>query len=103
MSDEKYKSESQQRIIKVMFILSGHEINGLAPGEIAKALHETPSKITRVLANLKIAGVAEQLIETERWRLSPKTVQIAIAHFNALDKAESKLREVRNRFSRTPN
>jgi len=99
---DKYKSESQQRIIKVMFILAGHEINGLAPGEIAKALSETPSKITRALANLKIAGVAEQLLETERWRLTPKLVQVAIAHMNALDKAESKLNEVRNRFSRTP-
>ncbi|MDY6979193.1 MAG: MarR family transcriptional regulator [Pseudomonadota bacterium] len=100
---DKYRSESQQRVLRILTVLAGHEVSGLAPGEIAKGTGYSASNVTRALANLRIAGLAEQLPDSERWRLSPKVVQIAIAHMSGLDKAQGKLDEVRNRFSRNPH
>ncbi len=97
---DKYRSENTQRTLSVLMLMGGHEINGVAPGEIAKALTISPSNITRVLANLEIAGLAETMPETGRWRLTARIVQMAVAHLNALDKAEIKLGETRQRYSR---
>lgn len=100
---DKYISSSQQRILKVIMILAGNEVDGLSPGEIAKGVGTTASNTTRTLSNLKHAGLAEQIQSTERWRLSPRIVQISLAYMNNIDKAESRLNETKNRFTRTPN
>lgn len=97
----KYAHEGQQRLLKLITLLAGHELTGAAPGELARLQNCTPSLITRDLANLAIAGFAEHVPETGRWRLSPQLVQIAIKHMNALDDAERRLAEVRNRYSRS--
>lgn len=102
MSDSKYHSKSQQRILKIIFVLAGHEVDGLAPGEISKALHVTPSSVTRDLANLRISGLAEQLAETERWRLTPKLSQIGLAMLDGVDKSQRKTDEVKQRYTRKP-
>ncbi|HFD86510.1 MAG TPA: MarR family transcriptional regulator, partial [Gammaproteobacteria bacterium] len=95
MSSERYHSNSQQRILKVMLALAGHEVTGLAPGEIAKGLNITPSNVTRDLANLRIAGLAEQITDSDRWRLTPKLSQIGLAMLDSVDKARRKVDEVR--------
>lgn len=94
-----YINAAQQRILQMVMRLAGHEIDGIAPGELAKALHTKPSNITRDLANLREAGMAEEFLPG-RWRLTPRVVQISVAHGAALAKAESQLAEVRQRFSR---
>lgn len=102
-SDERYLNASQQRILRVMLALSGQEVNGLAPGEIAKGLGLDPSMLTRDLANLEIAGLAEEIIGTGgRWRLSPKLIQIGVAMQLAVEEAERKLGETVHRYTRTP-
>jgi DNA-binding IclR family transcriptional regulator len=100
MSD-RYICAPQQRILKLIQVLAGNEISGLAPSEIAALQHCSPSITTRDLANLKAAGMAEQLPDTGRWRLAPPIVQIAVQHSIALDRAQQRLNEVRGRFSRT--
>lgn len=101
MSDSaKYISEQQQRLLKLILTLAGNEVEGLAPGEIAKLVACAPSQVTRDLANLKHAGWAEQTT-TGRWRLGPMPVQMAMRHMTALDRAESRLNEIKNRFSRS--
>lgn len=100
MSEERYRSESQQRILRVLFALAGHEVNGLAPGEIAKGLSISPSQVTHDLANLKIAGAAEEIPELKRWRLTPRIPQIAVAMLTRLDRDAKRLEEVRQRFTR---
>ncbi|MBL3601601.1 MAG: helix-turn-helix transcriptional regulator [gamma proteobacterium endosymbiont of Lamellibrachia anaximandri] len=101
--DDRYKSNSQQRIVKILLFLGGHEVNGLAPGEIANGLSITPNNVTHDLANLRLAGVAEQLPESGRWRLTPRVPQIAMAMLNGISRAESKTNEVKNRFTRNPH
>lgn len=96
-----YTNEGQQRILRLINVLSGHEITGRAPSDLARETDCTASTITRDLANLKEAGFAEVVPETGCWRLSPQLVQIAIRHMAALDRAAQRLEEVRSRFSRS--
>lgn len=95
-----YDSPAQQRILRALVVLAGNEFQGLAPGELAKALGVNPSTATRDLHNLREAGFAEQIQETNRWRLGPKPVQIALAFSTALSRARSRLDEITNRYSR---
>ena len=103
MSEGKYISDQQQRLLEVIRALAGNEIEGLAPGDIAKSLPCHPAQVTRDLANLKHFGWAEQLATTGRWRLGPQIVQIATRHMTAIDRASKKLDEVANRYSRSTN
>ncbi len=98
---EQYTNEGQQRILRLLQTLAGHEVTGLTPGQIAQLQECSPSLVTRDLANLQIAGFAELVPDTNQWRLAPPVVQIAIKHATALDRAERRLDEVKNRFSRT--
>lgn len=96
----KYAHEGQQRLLKLITLLAGHELTGAMPGDLARAQDCSPSLTTRDLSNLALAGFAEHVPETGRWRLSPQMVQIALKHMAALDQAERRLAEVRNRYSR---
>lgn len=100
MADDKYISDSQQRILGLLLSLAGNEIDGLAPGQLAALNDCSPSQVTRDLANLKHTGWAEQITTTGRWRLGPALVQVALRHSTALGRAQARLDEVKNRFSR---
>ena len=99
MSD--YTNDSQQRILRLALLMAGHEITGIAPSDIAAQQGCNASAVTRDLANLREAGWAEPVPETGRWRLTPQVVQMALAHLAALDRAETRLAETRNRYSRS--
>ena len=96
----RYANEAQQRQLKLVMLLAGHEVTGLTPAEIARAQECAPSMVTRDLANLQLAGWAEIVPETGRWRLAPLVVQIAVRHLAAIDRATQRLNDVRSRFSR---
>lgn len=96
-----YTHEGQQRVLSLVKLLAGNEITGMAPGDIARQQDCSPSCVTRDLDNLRTAGFAEQVPETNLWRLSPLVVQIATRHMTALDRAEQRLAETRNRYSRS--
>ena len=98
---EQYTNEGQQRILRLVNVLAGHEVTGMTPTQIAQAQECSPSLVTRDLANLQLAGWAEQVPDTGYWRLAPQVVQISIKHATALQRAETRLDEVRNRFSRS--
>lgn len=97
-----YINAAQQRLLKVVVLLAGNEFNGLAPSDLAKALNTNPSNITRDLANLKEAGLAEQLPDTARWRLGPKLVQIALAFSDHMARSTSRMSELQQRYTRQP-
>lgn len=99
---ERYKSNSQQRILTILKHLGGHEVDGLAPGEIASSLQIQPANVTHDLANLRIAGLAEILPDTNRWRLTPRIPQIGIAMLNGISRAEGRLAETKQRFTTQP-
>lgn len=99
MAEDKYISDSQQRILQLAMAMGGSPIDGLAPGQLATLNGCSPSQVTRDLANLKHAGWAEQIAATGRWRLGPTPVQLGIRHMTALDRAQRKQDEVKQRFS----
>jgi DNA-binding IclR family transcriptional regulator len=116
MSDNKqtaatnYHCESQQRGLAVMLALAGHEFDGVSLTEIATALAQRSGKpassyknnVFRDLQNLKAAGLAEQLPDSERWRLGPKMPQIAQAYTRNLARISGRFEELQQRYSREP-
>lgn len=98
-----YTNEAQQRLMKLVIALFGDVIHGYPPSALAKAVECSQSVITRDLDNLLIAGWAERDEGTGHWRLTPRLPQQAIKVFNALDAAQRRVDEARNRFTRNPD
>lgn len=98
-SPNKYSSDSQQRVLKVLDLLFGHEITGLAPGEIAKTIAANASAITRDLANLAEAGMAEEVIGTGRYRITPRLGRRALATLQTFDRAQQQLADLKDRYT----
>lgn len=96
-----YTNDAQQRILRLLQTLAGNEITGLAPAEIARAQACSAPMVTRDLANLVQAGLAEQVPETGRWRLTPVLIQLAFKHMATVERAEKKLTETQNRYTRS--
>lgn len=100
---DKYLCEPQQRVLRLITVLAGHEITGLSNGDVARDLGCSPSVAVRDLANLQLAGLAEKVPETDRWRLAPQLVQLAMQHMVALHRAHEKLAELTARYGRGTN
>jgi len=96
---EKYLSKSQQRLLSVLLKLEGKEIEGISPTEIALALDIPAPSVTVHLANLKIAGLAECMEHNNnRWRLTPRIVQISFAMIQGVQSAKQRIEEVERRY-----
>ena len=99
MSD--YTNEAQQRILRLVQTLAGHERSGMAPSDIARAQECSAPMVTRDMANLVEAGLAEKVPDTGHWRLAPPLMQIAVKFMTALDQDRKKLAETENRYTRS--
>lgn len=98
---EQYRSDMIQRNFKVMFIMAGHEVHGISPSELAKLAQTSPSDITRITANLKLAGIAELLpSNSERWRLAPKLAQVSNTILIGISNADQQLQQDQHNYSR---
>ncbi len=97
---KRYESQAQQRLIKILRILAGHEVDGLANGEIAKCLGIRPADVTNHLANLYLGGIAEEIPDTGRWRLTPWVSQAGFAMAANVERRKRKLDEIHQRYSR---
>jgi DNA-binding IclR family transcriptional regulator len=102
MSATKYHCASQQRILKVLLCLFGHEIDGLTPGQVAKLAGITPANATRDLWNLQEAGLVERLPGGDAVRISPKLGRKALATVHAFDRAQRSLTDLANRYINQP-
>lgn len=99
--EDKYISDAQQRLLRVIAQMGGHEMDGLLPGQVAKLADCAPSQVTRDLANLKHAGWAEQVPgQPGRWRLGPTVVSLAMRHMTGMDRARTRLDETTRRFGK---
>ncbi len=98
-----YTNAAQQRILQLQFALCGDVVHGYAPSKLAELLNATGSTITRDLDNLRTAGIAERDEATGNWRLTPRLPQQAIKVLNAIDAAQRRVDEARNRFTRNPD
>lgn len=95
-----YTNAAQQRVLRLVNLLAGHELAGLAPSEMARALSCSASDVTRDTDNLRTAGWAEQT-PGGNWRLSPHVVQMSIRHAAALNQARKTFEDTVQRFSRS--
>lgn len=98
---DKYTNEAQQRLLRVVMLLGEDVITGIAPAQISKALAVPASYVTRDLDNLKTAGWAIQQEETGRWLLGAKAGALGVKVMSSIDRAERKVSEARNRFTRS--
>jgi DNA-binding IclR family transcriptional regulator len=80
-------------------LLAGHELLGLAPGEIAKALGVGAPWVSNYLPALAAeTGFVERVDGTNRWRLGVPFVRISVAVSTQLAAAKRKLDEVSDRY-----
>ena len=81
-------------------LLAGHEVLGLAPGEIAKGLGVPPSWVSQNLPALEAeTGFVERVEDTNRWRLGVPLVRIAITVSTNLNQAKRQLDELSQRYA----
>lgn len=98
-----YTNAAQQRILQLQLALFGDVVHGYPPSKLAEVLKVSASAITRDLDNLRTAGIAERDETTGNWRLTPRLPQQSIKVFNAIDAAQRRVDEARNRFTRNPD
>lgn len=102
-SNPTYHCASQQRILKVLMCLFGHEIEGLTPGHIAKLVDTTAANATRDLWNLELAGLVERLPNGDKVRISPQMGRKALAVLHTFDRAQRQLDDLKGRYARMPD
>ncbi|MDR1063628.1 MAG: hypothetical protein LBL48_06815 [Azoarcus sp.] len=95
---------AQMRVLQLVEILAGNEIQGMRLKDISAALlfdAPNPSTTLRDLRALEAAGWAQKLPDN-RWRLGAKPIQI-LHHFNSgLVRAVEAVNEIRVNYTRTP-
>ncbi len=96
---------SEQSIFaRLLFALAGHSRNGLRLKPIADGIGESPSTTLRNLQRMAEDGLVERSpYDQDNWRLSPRIVQIALAHLAEVLREEQQLNDFKNRYSRSPN
>ena len=84
------------KVLRVYKALAGHTLHGISNGELATALKESPSTITRALHTLIAEGPVQKL-DSGRYAHSIKTLQIAQKHANEMASASDRIAEVNAR------
>lgn len=93
-----------RKTCELLRLLAGHELLGLAPGEIAKGLGVSPSWVSITLPAMEAeTGFVERVEGTNRWRLGAPLVRIAFTVSAELGKARRRLEEVEQRYGTPMN
>lgn len=74
MANGSYVNEAQQRLLQVVELLAGNEIDGISAADVARSMDKSSTAIFRDLKNLEAAGWAEQA--ENGWRLTPYAAKI---------------------------
>lgn len=90
--------ESAAKVLRVLKALKGHTLHGLSNGELASALGEPPSAITRAVDTLIAEGLAQRL-DSGRVALSVQALQIAQSHANEMARAMDRVHEINQRVA----
>ena len=101
MSEKTYPLAAPIRKTCDLFrLLAGHELLGLAPGEIAKGLGVPPSWVSQNLPALEAeTGFVERVDGTNRWRLGVPFVRIATTVAANLNADQERIAATRKRYS----
>lgn len=98
--DTQYKlAEPIRKTCDLFRLLAGHELLGLAPGEIAKGLDVTPSWVSVNLPAIATTGFVERVADTGRWRLGVQFVRISVTVASNLSTAKRRLDEITERYA----
>lgn len=95
-------SSSGARTLRVLKALRGHSLEGVANGELATALNDSPANINRALNTLIDEGMAQKL-DNGRYALSIQILQLAVAHSNEMAHAQSRINELNQRITAGSN
>ena len=101
MSEKTYPLAAPiRKTCDLLRLLAGHEVLGLAPGEIAKGLGVPPSWVSQNLPALEAeTGFVERVEGTNRWRLGVPFVRIAVTVGTNLNQAQHRLTELSQRYA----
>lgn len=92
------------RFKRVIEALSGHSFDGLRNKQVAEIVGQSAPTTFRDLRALEAVGWVERIPgQEEHWRLSPRLVQIAIAHHAERARLDQRVSDFNNRYTRTPN
>lgn len=81
MNAAPHSNQPVRRAIALVFALQGHSFEGLRLKQLAQMVGQAEPKTLRDLEVLASEGIAERMAtKPEFWRLTPRLVQIAIAH-----------------------
>ena len=89
-----------RKTCELLRLLAGHEVLGLAPSEIAKALGVAPPWVSVNLPALEAeTGFVERVEGTNRWRLGVPFVRVAFTVSTNLNQARRRLDELGQRYA----
>ena len=91
------KINSAQRALRVIKVLQNNSFVGLSNKDIAQALNESPTNISRTLDVLKNEGFVIKL-ESGKFAFSSLFAQIAMRHAANMDKASAQINEMKQRL-----
>jgi DNA-binding IclR family transcriptional regulator len=98
------RNQGTRRALRLIMRLSGHSFDGVALKALTDAVGEAAPTTLRDLQVLESEGYVERVPGRETfWRLSPRIVQVAIAHQAEVSRLQGSLASFENRYSRTPN
>lgn len=97
-----YTNAAQQRVLQLIDLLAGHELQGLTPTEIGRALGSAAPQVTRDLDNLRTAGWAELHPNGKTWRLAPHAIQISLRYAAGLQAGVQALNDTVQRHGTPP-
>jgi len=90
-----------RRAFRLIFALKGHAFDGLRLKQLADAVQQSPGTTLRDLDVLADEGLAERMPgDKDRWRLTPRIIQLALAHQAELATVQARLDETTRRYSR---
>ena len=99
-TNPKKLNDGIRKTCELFRLLAGHELLGLAPGEIAKGLNVgAPWVSVNLPAIAAETGFVERVDGTNRWRLGVPFVRIAFNVSTELNKAQQRMQEISQRYA----
>ncbi len=101
MSAKPLPAAPVRRSFRLVFALQGHAFEGLRLTQLAQQLGASAPTTLRDLEVLADEGIVERVPGREDfWRLSPRLIQVALAHQDEMAKLDQRISDFQRRYSR---